>query len=40
MRTIAQRLALKFAVLAIWAVYRLGYFHGKIETRIKAMIGR
>lgn len=40
MTTTAKKLALKISVLAILGVYRLGYFHGKIETRIKVMIGR
>lgn len=38
--TTAKKLALKLTIYAIWVVYRLGYFHGKIETRIKVMIGR
>lgn len=35
-----QKLALKMILLVVWGIYRVGYFHGKIETRIKVLMGR
>lgn len=35
-----KKFTIKYVILTIWILYRLGYWHGKIETRIKVMIGR
>jgi hypothetical protein len=35
-----KQFGLRILIWVIWSIYRLGYYHGKIETRIKVMIGR
>ena len=40
MKIVLQQWALKTLMASLWVVYTLGYWHGKIETRIKVMIGR
>lgn len=35
-----QKLVIKMILLVVWGIYRLGYLHGRLETRLKVMIGR